>query len=97
MGIKDETVVRVPGKCCPQCSSRSCSAAGQVYEVTFDAPHKGDFTIVFTHLPSTLPNTLPPALVSDSVRISTLVPNLLFFLYMESLYENVKLEGIRNT
>ncbi|KAM5339144.1 extracellular matrix organizing protein FRAS1 [Glossophaga mutica] len=29
---QDETVVRVPGKCCPQCSSRSCSAAGQVYE-----------------------------------------------------------------
>ncbi|XP_044921660.1 extracellular matrix organizing protein FRAS1 isoform X1 [Mustela putorius furo] len=27
-----ETVVRVPGKCCPQCSSRSCSASGQVYE-----------------------------------------------------------------
>lgn len=29
---QDETVVRVPGKCCPQCSARSCSAAGQVYE-----------------------------------------------------------------
>ncbi|XP_070250414.1 extracellular matrix organizing protein FRAS1 [Myotis yumanensis] len=29
---KDETVVRVPGKCCPQCSSGSCSAAGQVYQ-----------------------------------------------------------------
>ncbi|XP_058403319.1 extracellular matrix organizing protein FRAS1 isoform X7 [Diceros bicornis minor] len=29
---QDETIVRVPGKCCPQCSSRSCSAAGQVYE-----------------------------------------------------------------
>nr|CAI9707391.1 unnamed protein product [Rangifer tarandus platyrhynchus] len=29
---QDETVVRVPGKCCPQCSSRSCSAAGHVYE-----------------------------------------------------------------
>ncbi|XP_045713823.1 extracellular matrix organizing protein FRAS1 isoform X4 [Phyllostomus hastatus] len=29
---QDETVVRVPGKCCPQCSSRSCSAAGQVHE-----------------------------------------------------------------
>ncbi|XP_045849209.1 extracellular matrix organizing protein FRAS1 isoform X2 [Meles meles] len=29
---QDETVVRVPGKCCPQCSSRSCSASGQVYE-----------------------------------------------------------------
>ncbi|XP_030875381.1 extracellular matrix protein FRAS1, partial [Leptonychotes weddellii] len=28
----DETIVRVPGKCCPQCSSRSCSASGQVYE-----------------------------------------------------------------
>ncbi|XP_060043899.1 extracellular matrix organizing protein FRAS1 isoform X2 [Erinaceus europaeus] len=27
-----ETVVRVPGKCCPQCSSRSCSASGHVYE-----------------------------------------------------------------
>ncbi|KAI4572268.1 hypothetical protein MJT46_005336 [Ovis ammon polii x Ovis aries] len=30
--LGDETVVRVPGKCCPQCSLRSCSAAGQVYE-----------------------------------------------------------------
>ncbi|KAI4585533.1 hypothetical protein MJG53_005767 [Ovis ammon polii x Ovis aries] len=30
--LGDETVVRIPGKCCPQCSSRSCSAAGQVYE-----------------------------------------------------------------
>ncbi|XP_064440740.1 extracellular matrix organizing protein FRAS1 isoform X1 [Mirounga angustirostris] len=29
---QDETIVRVPGKCCPQCSSRSCSASGQVYE-----------------------------------------------------------------
>ncbi|ELW63934.1 Extracellular matrix protein FRAS1 [Tupaia chinensis] len=29
---QDETVVRVSGKCCPQCSSQSCSAAGQVYE-----------------------------------------------------------------
>ncbi|XP_032739045.1 extracellular matrix protein FRAS1 [Lontra canadensis] len=29
---QDETVVRVPGKCCPQCSSGSCSASGQVYE-----------------------------------------------------------------
>ncbi|XP_070468854.1 extracellular matrix organizing protein FRAS1 isoform X1 [Equus przewalskii] len=29
---QDETVVRVPGKCCPQCSSRSCSAPGRVYE-----------------------------------------------------------------
>lgn len=29
---QDEIVVRVPGKCCPQCSARSCSAAGQVYE-----------------------------------------------------------------
>nr|XP_010967704.1 extracellular matrix organizing protein FRAS1 [Camelus bactrianus] len=29
---QDETVVRVPGKCCPQCSSRSCAAAGRVYE-----------------------------------------------------------------
>ncbi|KAM9238088.1 extracellular matrix organizing protein FRAS1 [Dugong dugon] len=29
---QDETIVRVPGKCCPQCSARSCSAAGQVYE-----------------------------------------------------------------
>ncbi|XP_037685994.1 extracellular matrix protein FRAS1 isoform X5 [Choloepus didactylus] len=28
----DETVVRVPGKCCPQCSARSCSAAGHVHE-----------------------------------------------------------------
>uniref|UniRef100_A0A8C5KIY7 Fraser extracellular matrix complex subunit 1 n=1 Tax=Jaculus jaculus TaxID=51337 RepID=A0A8C5KIY7_JACJA len=29
---QDEIVVRVPGKCCPQCSARSCSAAGQIYE-----------------------------------------------------------------
>uniref|UniRef100_F1M3H3 Fraser extracellular matrix complex subunit 1 n=1 Tax=Rattus norvegicus TaxID=10116 RepID=F1M3H3_RAT len=29
---QDEIVVRVPGKCCSQCSSRSCSTAGQVYE-----------------------------------------------------------------
>ncbi|XP_073093520.1 extracellular matrix organizing protein FRAS1 isoform X5 [Manis javanica] len=29
---QDETIVRVPGKCCPQCSSRSCSASGRVYE-----------------------------------------------------------------
>ncbi|KAM7157358.1 extracellular matrix organizing protein FRAS1 isoform 1-T1 [Molossus nigricans] len=29
---QDEAVVRAPGKCCPQCSSRSCSAAGQVYQ-----------------------------------------------------------------
>uniref|UniRef100_A0A8C0P0S2 Extracellular matrix organizing protein FRAS1 n=1 Tax=Canis lupus familiaris TaxID=9615 RepID=A0A8C0P0S2_CANLF len=29
---EDEAIVRVPGKCCPQCSSQSCSASGQVYE-----------------------------------------------------------------
>ncbi|XP_032772670.1 extracellular matrix protein FRAS1 [Rattus rattus] len=29
---QDEIVVRVPGKCCSQCSARSCSTAGQVYE-----------------------------------------------------------------
>uniref|UniRef100_A0A7N5KQV8 Extracellular matrix organizing protein FRAS1 n=1 Tax=Ailuropoda melanoleuca TaxID=9646 RepID=A0A7N5KQV8_AILME len=29
---QDEAIVRVPEKCCPQCSSRSCSASGQVYE-----------------------------------------------------------------
>ncbi|XP_029400865.1 extracellular matrix protein FRAS1 isoform X3 [Mus pahari] len=29
---QDEIVVRVPGKCCSQCSVRSCSTAGQVYE-----------------------------------------------------------------
>ncbi|XP_075401034.1 extracellular matrix organizing protein FRAS1 [Tenrec ecaudatus] len=29
---QDETIVRVPGKCCPQCSARPCSAAGQVYQ-----------------------------------------------------------------
>ncbi|XP_012660764.1 extracellular matrix protein FRAS1 [Otolemur garnettii] len=29
---QDETVVRVPGECCPQCSARSCSAAGQAYK-----------------------------------------------------------------
>uniref|UniRef100_A0A8C3WYZ9 Fraser extracellular matrix complex subunit 1 n=1 Tax=Catagonus wagneri TaxID=51154 RepID=A0A8C3WYZ9_9CETA len=29
---QDETIVRVPGKCCPQCSSRSCSAAGRARE-----------------------------------------------------------------
>nr|XP_023408991.1 extracellular matrix protein FRAS1 [Loxodonta africana] len=29
---QDETIVRVPGKCCPRCSARSCSATGQVYE-----------------------------------------------------------------
>ncbi|XP_057358347.1 extracellular matrix organizing protein FRAS1 isoform X1 [Manis pentadactyla] len=29
---QDETIVRVPGKCCPQCSSGSCSASGLVYE-----------------------------------------------------------------
>ncbi|XP_013371586.1 PREDICTED: extracellular matrix protein FRAS1 isoform X1 [Chinchilla lanigera] len=27
-----EAVVRVPGKCCPQCSPPSCSAAGHVYQ-----------------------------------------------------------------
>ncbi|KAG8515171.1 Extracellular matrix protein FRAS1, partial [Galemys pyrenaicus] len=49
---QDETVVQVPGKCCPQCSSRSCSAAGQVYEVTFDIPHGGVLTYILTHPPS---------------------------------------------
>ncbi|XP_042534078.1 extracellular matrix organizing protein FRAS1 [Dipodomys spectabilis] len=29
---QDEAVVRVPGKCCPQCSARSCPAAGRVYK-----------------------------------------------------------------
>ncbi|XP_045392852.1 extracellular matrix organizing protein FRAS1 isoform X1 [Lemur catta] len=29
---QDETVVRLPGRCCPQCSARLCSAAGQVHE-----------------------------------------------------------------
>ncbi|XP_062964839.1 extracellular matrix organizing protein FRAS1 isoform X1 [Cynocephalus volans] len=29
---QDETVVREPGACCPQCSARSCSAAGQVHK-----------------------------------------------------------------
>ncbi|ELK16427.1 Extracellular matrix protein FRAS1 [Pteropus alecto] len=29
---QDETIIRVPGKCCPQCSSRPCLAAGQAYE-----------------------------------------------------------------
>ncbi|GAB1289869.1 Extracellular matrix organizing protein FRAS1 [Apodemus speciosus] len=29
---QDEIVVRVPGKCCSQCSARSCTTAGQVHE-----------------------------------------------------------------
>ncbi|XP_076999177.1 extracellular matrix organizing protein FRAS1 isoform X1 [Tamandua tetradactyla] len=29
---QNETIVRVPGKCCPRCSARSCSVAGQVHE-----------------------------------------------------------------
>ncbi|XP_048220046.1 extracellular matrix organizing protein FRAS1 isoform X2 [Perognathus longimembris pacificus] len=29
---QDEAVVRVPGKCCPQCSARSCPVAGRVYK-----------------------------------------------------------------
>uniref|UniRef100_A0A8C5XSK4 Fraser extracellular matrix complex subunit 1 n=1 Tax=Microcebus murinus TaxID=30608 RepID=A0A8C5XSK4_MICMU len=29
---QDEAVVHVPGRCCPQCSARSCLAAGHVYQ-----------------------------------------------------------------
>ncbi|XP_069341542.1 extracellular matrix organizing protein FRAS1 [Eulemur rufifrons] len=29
---QDEIVVRLPGRCCPECSARPCSAAGQVHE-----------------------------------------------------------------
>ncbi|XP_012928771.1 extracellular matrix protein FRAS1 isoform X2 [Heterocephalus glaber] len=29
---QDEAIIRVPGKCCPQCSPPSCSAAGHVHQ-----------------------------------------------------------------
>ncbi|XP_054995058.1 extracellular matrix organizing protein FRAS1 [Sorex araneus] len=29
---QEETVVRVPGQCCPRCSARTCVAAGRVHE-----------------------------------------------------------------
>ncbi|XP_023559071.1 extracellular matrix protein FRAS1 [Octodon degus] len=29
---QDEAIVRVPGKCCPQCSPPPCSAAGHIYQ-----------------------------------------------------------------
>lgn len=97
-GVKDETVVRVPGKCCPQCSLRSCSAAGRVYEVSFDVPHVGVLTSILTHQPSALLTTISPPPTSDSLPgLVTQFINGFFLPFMGSLCEKIKLEGIRNT
>lgn len=80
VGVKDEVVVRVPGKCCPQCSARSCSAAGQVYEVT-SVPRMGVLTYVLTLLTHAFQPQSLPTLLSDSL------PGLVT-QYINGFYEN---------